>query len=343
MFSIIVPVYNAERYLEECINSIITQDYNAWELILINDGSRDNSLQICMDYAELDNRIIVINKENSGVSDTRNLGIEMAEGKYILFVDADDFLKPGTLKKIEKSIIQNNQPNMVVWGFEILGGKNTNDDFDLLMNTKNGFTSEQLLHHLVSIDHKKRFRGMVWRAIFKKSLLQENEIRFSVGLKMSEDFKFILEAISLAEYINVLPERLYVYRINPESTTAKYKENVHPDMMYINDWMEREICPQYPTLHVGLSCCRAETYITMLQNLCLPNTPFNLKERIGVAKRVRRKYSYSKHIHTANMQLSILSLKRIIVYTMLTLHMEFLYIFLFSLKKKTVFRKTYNL
>ena len=93
IISIIVPIYNSEKYLERCINSILNQTYTNFELILINDGSKDSSLKICRKYASKDNRIVVIDKENEGVSIARNMGIQRAKGELISFVDADDYIE----------------------------------------------------------------------------------------------------------------------------------------------------------------------------------------------------------------------------------------------------------
>jgi len=100
--SIIVPIYNAERYLGECIESILTQSYRNIEAILVNDGSTDCSLSICESYARKDDRIRIINKANSGVSDTRNVGIEAATGEYVCFSDADDYFLTSSLFVVSK-------------------------------------------------------------------------------------------------------------------------------------------------------------------------------------------------------------------------------------------------
>ena len=93
LISVIVPIYNGEKYLAECVYSIINQTYKNIEILLMNDGSTDSSLSLCENFAKEDNRIRVINKKNTGVSDTRNKGVEMSNGKYILFVDCDDYLE----------------------------------------------------------------------------------------------------------------------------------------------------------------------------------------------------------------------------------------------------------
>ena len=98
IISIIIPIYNAEKYLSTCIESILSQGFEDFELLLINDGSKDNSLSICNDYAQRDSRIKVFDKPNGGVSSARNLGLDNATGEYVMFVDADDRLAPNALE-----------------------------------------------------------------------------------------------------------------------------------------------------------------------------------------------------------------------------------------------------
>ena len=102
--SIIVPIYNAEKWLEKCINSIIKQLYHNIEILLVNDGSTDKSLEICQKFAKKDNRIIIIDKPNEGVSKSRNIGIEKATGEYIKFVDSDDWLEENTCEELVELI-----------------------------------------------------------------------------------------------------------------------------------------------------------------------------------------------------------------------------------------------
>ena len=106
LISVIVPVYNAEKYLDKCVNSIINQKYTNLEIILVDDGSKDNSLDLCKKYAEKDNRIKVIHKENGGLSSARNVGLAVARGEYIMFCDPDDLYLPNSCKVMLNEIIK---------------------------------------------------------------------------------------------------------------------------------------------------------------------------------------------------------------------------------------------
>lgn len=124
LVSIIVPVYNAEKTLVRCVNSILKQQYQNTEIILVNDGSTDNSLSICREYEKMDSRIKVIDKPNTGVSDTRNIGMAHASGEYFQFVDSDDWISENATKVLVDRILETNC-DMVISGFyRVINGKN---------------------------------------------------------------------------------------------------------------------------------------------------------------------------------------------------------------------------
>ena len=106
--SIVVPVFNVEKFLKKCIESIISQSFSNFEVLLVNDGSTDGSLDICLQYTKIDDRVKVINKKNGGLSDARNAGIKYATGKYICFIDSDDFIEKEYLQKLYKNIVKYN-------------------------------------------------------------------------------------------------------------------------------------------------------------------------------------------------------------------------------------------
>lgn len=340
MISVVIPIYNGEKYLEQCLDSVVMQQENPLEIILINDGSTDESLRICKEYAQRDLRIRVIDKENTGVSDTRNLGISLAKGDYILFVDADDYLVPDAINKIRNALEKHDFPNMMVYGFSCIGERIAHNDTALLYNHPQDFTSLELLECLLSIDSRQRFRGLVWRCAFKTAMLRANNVMFCTHLKMAEDFNFIADAIFAGNRISVLPEELYVYRVNNDSVTAKYKSNVHGDMVWVNRKLEKKLCGKYPQLQLGLDCCCAETYIVAIQNACLELTPYNLSQRISYAWKIRREFGYTLKLRSACSRWRNLSRRQVVVYIMLRLYMEPLYILLFSAKRGTLLAGT---
>jgi glycosyltransferase involved in cell wall biosynthesis len=183
--SIIVPVYNSEKFIYRCIDSILAQTFTNFECIFNDDGSTDKSSAICENYSKSDNRFIVIHQENSGVSATRNKGLEIARGKYICFVDSDDYVKNNMLEKLV-SAMNSSQADVVCCGY-IENNKvciPSGEDF-ILSNTR----TIQIIHYL---EMRQAF-GFVWNKLFRRTILDINAIRFAVSTKFGEDMLFNLE------------------------------------------------------------------------------------------------------------------------------------------------------
>ena len=135
MITIIIPIYNAEQYLNECLESVINQTYTEWECILINDGSSDNSEKICQYFINKDNRFIYYHQENQGLSLTRNRGIEEAKGEYIYFLDADDYISNNCIELLIKECIKYNNPDIICAQVQTFGITNIHYPFASEKNT----------------------------------------------------------------------------------------------------------------------------------------------------------------------------------------------------------------
>lgn len=226
--SIIVPIYNMEQYLERCLLSLIHQDYQNLEIILINDGSTDNSINICNKYKKIDNRIIVINKEHSGLSDTRNIGIKKATGDYIGFVDSDDYIDKDMFKNLiegaEKyqceismcDLVETYNPNE----------KAKRDPLNYIkMNKKQAL--EQLLYD-------KNIGNYVIDKLFSKTLF--DNISFPIG-KLYEDISTTYKLFIKANNIIYIPTTMYYYYQRSDSIVNNITRKSILD--YINAVFER--------------------------------------------------------------------------------------------------------
>lgn len=226
--SIIVPIYNMEQYLERCLLSLIHQDYQNLEIILINDGSTDNSINICNKYKKIDNRIIVINKEHSGLSDTRNIGIKKATGDYIGFVDSDDYIDKDMFKNLiegaEKyqceismcDLVETYNPNE----------KAKRDPLNYIkMNKKQAL--EQLLYD-------KNIGNYVIDKLFSKTLF--DNISFPIG-KLYEDISTTYKLFIKANNIIYIPTTMYYYYQRSDSIVNNITRESILD--YINAVFER--------------------------------------------------------------------------------------------------------
>ena len=198
--TVIIPIYNAELYLERCIDSIVNQSFKDIELICVNDGSTDNSEQIIKKYQDNHNNIILISKKNEGVSAARNIGLEKSNSDYIYFVDADDWLSPDCLESIYNAAISS-QADIIYFNANIY--KN-----NTLINYYN-------LKRLKSIKNKdllfKMMIHAVWNKLYKKDFLLKNDIKFPVGIKSSEDNIFNEMCHFHAPKYFILDKKLYNY------------------------------------------------------------------------------------------------------------------------------------
>lgn len=221
LVSIILPVYNAERYIERCLVSIIKQTYKPIEIILINDGSTDSSPAVMKKFAFENDCIKYIEKANSGVSDSRNLGIEKAKGEYIYFIDSDDWIEMDALESLYHQFEVNKEIQFAVSGVY----------FDSKNNTKVVQTEDCVIGReeaLVSLFNDGYIRPVVWGKLIKYSLLQNNKITFDKDIFYSEDVMFVFEMLINSRKVAIISKPLYHYiQYNEDSamkTLGKHKE-----------------------------------------------------------------------------------------------------------------------
>ena len=201
--SIIVPVYNVEKYIEKCLNSLISQSYRNIEIILIDDGSIDNSGKICDKYKKKDPRIKVIHKENAGVSEARNSGIQKATGEYLCFVDADDFVMNDYIKYLHK-LIAINCSDIAVCAkmFSNFNEKQASDEAIETLDGENAVI--RILNYRMPIG--------VYSRIFKKDLIKNNKIKFLKDIYMGEGFNFNVACFQKAKKVIISNYKVYYYR-----------------------------------------------------------------------------------------------------------------------------------
>lgn len=213
---VIVPVYNVEKYLSQCIESILCQTYTDFELILVNDGSTDSSPSICNEYSHKDPRIRVINKQNGGLSDARNCGIDSFHGEYITFVDSDDFLLPDALMTLA-NLCKSQNADMSCCGSLRCECEQTVENLTIppLTPVSVVYTNDRM-HAFLS---GKLIGTMAWAKLYSAKLL--SDIRYPVG-KYHEDVFTTYKLVHEAKKIAVTNQPCYVYRKNPVSITQKF-------------------------------------------------------------------------------------------------------------------------
>ncbi len=223
MISIIVPVFNTEKYLRECIESILAQTYESFELILIDDGSTDHSWKICVEYQERDNRIKAFHKKNSGVSSARNLGLQKARGEYISFCDSDDVIVPNLYEILLKLLVQYDA-DRVCGGYEYIYP----DGHQVFCKPRTAdglYQKKELLPVMIDDGTMSGFLfSGVNNSVFKKSIIDKYHLEFQESIKYNEDSLFSFEYALNSSSLYCLQSRsLYRYRQHKESSTSKRK------------------------------------------------------------------------------------------------------------------------
>ncbi len=244
-FSIIIPVYNAEKYLKECLDSVLAQTFPDFELLLINDGSSDTSGAICNEYAGTDHRIKVVHKENGGVSSARNVGLDMVQGKYVVFVDSDDTISPLMLERCKDAM--------------------DHDNLDLLQFTvlKNG-EGKGFDTDVVSPEEFVKYRGLNYGVgnFFKASVINNNNIRFIENLKLAEDMLFMLTCLAHSKKARKISDGLYFYRIH----SASASQNRRTSDMVMSCKEELEFKRKFPQMSCVIDYSITHYLIRMIVN-----------------------------------------------------------------------------
>lgn len=216
LVSIIVPIYNVEKYLDQCIKSLCSQTYKNLEIILVDDGSKDKCPTICDTWATKDNRIKVIHKQNGGLSDARNYGIENANGEYICFIDSDDFISPDYIQILLNNLLKENAQIAECQYYDYF-----DEDKILIDHENEDITILSNLQALRSMYNFKGFSIMIWNKLYKKELF--NNIRFPKG-KLHEDVFTTYKLIYKSEKIIQTSKKIYYYRQRQNSISKQFTE-----------------------------------------------------------------------------------------------------------------------
>lgn len=218
--SIVVPIYNVENYLKRCIKSLINQTYENIEILLINDGSKDKSKSICESYVDEDKRIKLYNKENGGLSDARNFGIEKATGKYILFVDADDYIEENAIEKLIYFMV-NNDLDILTTNAYMEDGSNTKRLFDNIdFNQKDIMTG---IDYYIRRIERSHFLAAVWLNMYKTELIKSNKILFKKGI-LHEDEEWTPRIMVAAQRVMYINFPFYHYIVSREDSIINLKD-----------------------------------------------------------------------------------------------------------------------
>ncbi|MCL7746080.1 glycosyltransferase [Halalkalibacter alkaliphilus] len=282
--SIIVPIYNVEKYLKQCIDSILAQTFKDFELILVNDGSPDNCGEICEKYAKNDNRVIVIHKKNNGVSSARNSGIEIAKGEYVGFVDPDDTVEKNMYERLIDTAITFNA-EIVVSPITIINHKNnTNNVTPIWKNVNCIINNKEIVEEIIPslIQNKTYSLVSSVNKLYKTSIFNDFNIIFDENKNHSEDARFNFTLLPLIKNLVFIEQPLYNYNIYPrDSLTQTFREDLYRDVLDNKIFM-LNLCEKYNLENYIPEVKRHYTNVTLnyLQEIVKSTIPVNRKYEI---------------------------------------------------------------
>ena len=237
LVSIILPVYNAQSHLARCVGSICAQTYRNIEIIILNDGSKDQSLPVCEEFRQKDPRILLVDKANSGVSDTRNLGLKLASGKYVEFVDSDDYLDPDFTERLVAAA-EENEADFVIAPYKMVIPAGASKPEQVLDNIQDelgvmsvarppevreygflpaGVYDKDTFALRLMDKPASYFYSVLWNKLYRRDILTGNDIQFVSEMRWAEDLVFNLRYIQYAERFVAIDKPGYYYVQNPQS------------------------------------------------------------------------------------------------------------------------------
>lgn len=304
--SVIVPIYKVEKYLEKCIESIISQTYNDLEIILVDDGSPDKCPEICDEFARKDGRIKVVHKENGGLLSARKAGLETATGEYVGFVDGDDYIQKDMYFELMQSVI-NYKSDIAICEFWY-SYPDREIESDYFLNKKLYSRNELENEVFPTMLFKDRFYSFgiypnCWSKIFKRELLNKHLPGVDNRIRLGEDASFVYPCILDCKSISYVDKPLYHYLINPESMTKKYDDTLSEiyllpylrikeksnelkyDMsvqlsyyiLYLVNFVVRNEVNSDKSFKVIKEICKSEYVSESMKNIKLARLPFHTK------------------------------------------------------------------
>lgn len=258
LVSVIVPIYNVEKYLDKCLQSIRSQDYSNLEVLMINDGSTDNSRAIAKKYEGVDKRFVLADKPNGGLSDARNFGLNMFKGKYVCFIDSDDFIGPSFVSNTVQVLENNSKADVVICGYALYNNIADKAYSPSANQDINEYCEEEKLRKVVLplAFGKSGAHMSVWKNMYRSEVIINNNLRYISEREVyTEDKLFNLEFYILANMICEIPERNYYHLINYGSLSQSYRENYLDMLILCDKHVNRILSKYYGTQYVEENLC----------------------------------------------------------------------------------------
>lgn len=235
MISIIVPIYKVEKFIKQCVDSIINQTYKDLEIILVDDGSPDKCPEICDEYAQKDSRIKVVHKKNGGLISARKAGVKASTGEYVCFVDGDDWIESDMYEHIANAIKKYNSDSVITQFYFSYPNKEDKSDYQL---TKEYYIKDEIEKDIyptmlfANLYYKFGIYPCCWTKVFKRELLEKHLPDTDDRIRIGEDIAFTYPCLMECQSIAFIDKALYHYRMNPESMTKAYDPKL-PDIYFL--------------------------------------------------------------------------------------------------------------
>ena len=288
--SVIVPVYNVEKYLRKCLDTIISQTFADIEIICVNDGSTDNSRNILEEYKNKDCRIVIVDKKNGGLSSARNAGMKVARGEFISFIDSDDWIDETMLEKLYNSMTTLNTDITICAVHQFDETKQVIDDSNPYYTL--GFFDESFTNKAFSYKETKPFLMdvcvMAWNKLYRKSLIDECQAQFPEGL-IFEDGPFFFTIFFKTQRVSIVRDFLYYYRINRSGSIIQKAGKKFLDIIDVVELMYDKIkqIPDFEDVKYLFFRKKIEDFIYRFENM-------NPKYRLSFARKLRDHSNFSK-------------------------------------------------
>ena len=288
--SIIIPVYNVEKYLPKCLGSILEQPFKDLEVICVNDGSTDGSLDVLQKIKKNDDRVVIIDKKNEGSGIARNIGLSTAQGEYVYFIDSDDWLEDDVLAKIIAKADELQTDILVFGGLSYYNGKGQNGAY-----SKNKLPKKYFGKVVSAKDIKKdifKFPSTAWTKLYRRDFLIKNNIKFQ-NIRAGQDQLPFFHSMIMAERIAILPENIYCYQKNREGsvTSVKKKKSFSPIYVFygIEEMLEKTgMMEEYRDIFVNKYFSKATSWLGKFE-ADQKNEYFN--EYLKLLEHIKKTYS----------------------------------------------------
>ncbi len=332
LISVIVPVYNSEKYLFKCLESLRKQTFKDIEVVLVNDGSVDKSLDICKYFSKIDERFVVYNTQNMGVSHARNFGISKSNSQLINFVDSDDYVEENILEELNNAL--NNQK----YDFSMCGYlkrkqfKTDNVEIEQFQCRKFKGKTKAFLENILKYYHPPILQGPCWK-LFKKSIINDNKIEFNQNMEFGEDLDFVLSYLLHSSNISCINKCLYNYRLQGDQSLST-KFNINKMEVYI------QLAEKLETLEIEKSIYKSGHKENIIVNCFMSYLSellyFSLKNTIEYDSVVTivRGYMYREEVSSCFKYLKQFNLKQFIFFLFFKYKRASILVYLFRIRIK---------